>query len=76
MDNKIIANDGLTLFNKDDSPNTKRGKWKRCGSDEHWEVPKCSEYKKDRDLAEKYRELEYEATEKLKAGASVVEEML
>ena len=53
MDNKIIANDYITFFNKDDSPNTKRGKCKRCGSGEHWERPKCPEYKKDRDLAEK-----------------------
>ena len=39
VDKKIISNDGLTLFNKDDSPNTKRSKCKRCGSDEHWEGP-------------------------------------
>ena len=43
VDNKIISNDGLKLFNKDESPNTKRGKCKRCGSDEHWEGPKCPE---------------------------------
>ena len=57
----------------DDSPNTKRGKCNRCGSEEHWEVPKCPEDKKDKYLVEKYRKLESEATEKLKADAPVVE---
>ena len=41
VNNNIISNDGITFFNKDDSPNTKCGKCKRCGSDEHWEGPKC-----------------------------------
>ena len=54
VDNKIISNDGLTFFNRDDSPYNTRGKCKRCGSDEHWEGPKCPKYKKDRDLADKY----------------------
>ena len=31
VDNTIFSKDGLTFFNKDDSPNTKRGKCKRCG---------------------------------------------
>ena len=73
VDNKIISNNGLTFFNKYNSPNTKRGKCKRFGSDEHWEGPKFPEYKKDRDLADKYRKLESEATEKLKSGAPFVE---
>ena len=73
VDNKIIYNDGLKFFNKYDSPNSKRSKCKRCGSDEHREVPKCPEYKKDRDLADNYRKLESEATKKLKSGAPVVE---
>ena len=73
VDNKIIYNNGLTFFNKDDSPSTKRGKCKRYGSDEHLEVPKCPEYKKYIYLADKYRQLESEATEKLKTGAPVVE---
>ena len=72
VDNKIITNNGLTLFNKDGSSNTKRGKCKKCGSDEHWEGPKCPEYKKDKDLADKYLKLESEATKKLKSGAPVV----
>ena len=72
-DNKIISNNVLTLFNKDDSPNTKRGKCNRCGSDEHWQVTKCPEYRKYRYLADKYLKLEYEATKKLKSGAPVVE---
>ena len=72
MDNKIISKDGLTFFNKDDSPNTKRGKCKKCGSDEHWEGTKCPEYKKDRDLSDKYRKLESESTKKLKAVSPVV----
>ena len=71
--NKIISNDGLTFFNKDDSTNAKCGKCKRCGSDKHWEGPKCPEYKKDRDLAEKYHKLGSEATKKLKSGAPFVE---
>ena len=54
VDNKIISNNGHTFFNKDDSPNTKRGKCKRCGSEEQWEGPKFPEYKKDRYLADKY----------------------
>ena len=53
-DNNIISNYGLTFFNNDGSLNTKRGKYKRCGSDEHWEVPKCPEYNKYRYLADKY----------------------
>ena len=73
VDNKIISNDVLIFFNKYDSPTTKRGKCKRCGSDEHQEGPKCPEYKKDRYLADKYSKLESEATEKLKSGAPVVE---
>ena len=73
VDNKIISNDGLTFFNKDNSPNTKRGKFKRCGSDKNREVPKFPEYKKDRDLADKYPKLESEANDKLKSGAPVVE---
>ena len=73
VDNKITANDGLTFFNKDGSPKTKRGKYNRCGSDKHWEVPKCPEYKKGIYIADKYRNLESEATKKLKSGAPVVE---
>ena len=72
VDNKIIPNNGLTLFNKYGSPNTKRCKCKRCGSGEHWEGPKWPEYNKYRDLADKYRKLESEAIEKLKSGAPVV----
>ena len=67
LDNKFITNDGLTFFNKDDSTNTKRGKYKRYGSDKYWEGPKYLEYKKFRDLADKYRKLESEATKKLKS---------
>ena len=73
LDNKIISNYGVTLFSKYDSPNTKSGKCKRCGSDEHWEGPKFREYKKYRDLADKYRNLESEATNKLKSGSPIVE---
>ena len=72
-DNKIISNNVLTLFNKDDSPNTKRGKCNRCGSDEHWEVTKCPEYRKYRYLADKYLKLEYEATKKLIVDATFAE---
>ena len=57
VDNTIIFNDGIKFFNKDNSSNTKCGKWKRCWSDKHWEGPKFPEYKKDRDLAEKHRKL-------------------
>ena len=57
VDKKIISNNGLILFNKDDSPNTKPGKCNSCRSDEHWEGPKCLEYKNDRDLEEKYRKI-------------------
>ena len=46
---------------------------KRCGSDKHWEGPKCPEYNKDRDLAEKYCKLGSEATKKLKSRAPFVE---
>ena len=70
---KLISNNGLKFFNKDNSPSTKRGKCKRWGSEEYWKGPKCPEYKKDRHLVEKYRKLESEATEKLKSGAPVVE---
>ena len=73
MDKNIIANDGLTFFNKYVSPNTQRGKFNRCGSDKHWEGPKCPEYKKDKYLAGKYRNLESEATKKLKSGTPVLE---
>ena len=73
VDEKITANDGLTFLNKDGSPNTQRGKCNKCGSGEHWEVPKFPEYKKDKDLSEKYCNLESETTKKLKAGAPVLE---
>ena len=73
LDNKIIANDGLTFFNQDDSPNTKRGKCKRCGSNNHWQGPKCPDHNKDRYLVEKCHKLEYEATQKLKSGAQIVD---